>query len=197
MILSLWAIKKTGHELDLACGLFADHQLMSGHSCEKERKTCIRESGRPLPLKGTRGTKQRGGASGPGSFPFLSLPCGNHPLVSLQVPQPVASCPGLYHLDELYKPVSCWSIFNFFFFKSSDFHSELPPSPTSMQAGEKVQTGCCMPLQTSSHAPLEQPHQSRVLGYLSVALPRGNSCSPCCWSYILKISLSPLIDHSP
>ena len=105
MILSLWAIKKTGHELDLACGLFADHQLMSGHLCEKEIKTCIRESGRPLPLKGTRGTKQRGGASGPGSFPFLSLPCGTHPLVSLQVPQPVASCPGLYHLDELYKPV--------------------------------------------------------------------------------------------
>lgn len=58
VILSLWAIKKK--LVTSWIWLFADHQLMSGHLCEKEIKTCIRESGRPLPLMGTQGTKQRG-----------------------------------------------------------------------------------------------------------------------------------------
>lgn len=34
--------------MDLACGLFADHLLMSGHLCEREIKLVSQSQGRPL-----------------------------------------------------------------------------------------------------------------------------------------------------
>ena len=71
MILSLWAIKKTGHELDLACGLSADSQLMSGRLCEKEIKTRIRKA------FATRG-RWRDKAKRKGLLVLVVFPCPYH-----------------------------------------------------------------------------------------------------------------------